>query len=61
MNKNQIKGTVKDLAGKVQEETGKLIGNREQEAKGINKQVTGQAEKRLGDVKEIVKGAVHQR
>ena len=54
MNKNQIKGTVKDLAGKVQEETGKLIGNRDQEIKGFHKQVTGQAEKRLGDVKEIV-------
>ena len=61
MNKNQIKGTVKDLAGKVQEETGKLIGNREQEIKGIHKQVTGQAEKRLGDVKEIVKDAVPHR
>jgi len=61
MNKNQIKGTVKDLAGKVQEETGKIIGSKEQEAKGIHKQVTGQAEKRLGDVKEIVKDAVHHR
>ena len=61
MNKNQIKGTVKDLAGKVQEEAGKLIGNKDQEAKGLYKQVTGQAEKRLGDAKEIVKDAVHHR
>jgi len=68
MNKNQIKGTVKDLAGKVQEETGKLVGNKEQEAKGIHKQVMGKAEKRLGDAKEVVehaknaiKDAVHQR
>lgn len=27
MNKNQINGTVKDIAGKVQEEAGKLAGN----------------------------------
>jgi uncharacterized protein YjbJ (UPF0337 family) len=67
MNKNQIKGTVKDLAGKVQEEAGKLVGNKEQEAKGIYKQVTGKAEKRLGDAKEVVehtkdaiKDAAHQ-
>jgi uncharacterized protein YjbJ (UPF0337 family) len=57
MNKNQINGTVKDLAGKVQEEAGKLVGSKEQEAKGIHKQVVGKAEKRLGDVKEIVKDA----
>ncbi len=57
MNKNQIQGTVKDLAGNVQEEVGKLVGNKEQEARGIHKQVTGEAEKRLGDVKETVKDA----
>lgn len=57
MNKNQIQGTVKDLTGKVQEEAGKLVGNKEMEAKGIHKQVTGKAEKRLGDAKEIVEDA----
>jgi len=57
MNKNQIKGTVKDIVGKVQKEAGKLVGNKEQEAKGIYKQVTGKAEKRLGDAKEIVEHA----
>ncbi len=68
MNKDQIKGTVKDLTGKVQEEAGKLAGNRKQEAKGIYKQVTGKAEVRLGDAKErahdainAVKDAVHHR
>ena len=58
MNKNQVQGTVKDVAGKVQEEAGKLVGNKEQEAKGLQKQVEGKAEKRLGDVKELVKDAV---
>jgi uncharacterized protein YjbJ (UPF0337 family) len=57
MNKNQIQGSVKGLTGKVQEEAGKLVGNKEQEAKGIRKQVTGKAERRLGDAKEIVKDA----
>jgi uncharacterized protein YjbJ (UPF0337 family) len=57
MNKNQIKGSVKDLAGKVQEEAGKLVGNKEQEAKGIHNQVTGKAEVRLGDAKERVHDA----
>jgi uncharacterized protein YjbJ (UPF0337 family) len=58
MNKDQVNGTVKDITGKVQEEAGKLVGNKEQEAKGLLKQVEGKAEKRLGDVKEIVKDAI---
>lgn len=55
MNKNQINGTAKDIAGKVQEETGKFFGNKEQQTKGVLKQVEGKAEKTLGDVKEVAK------
>lgn len=43
INKHQVKGEIKDIAGKVQEETGKLVGNNEQEAKGLKKQVEGNA------------------
>jgi len=57
MNKNQVNGTVKDIVGKAQEGTGKLVGSKEQEAKGIQKQVSGKAEKQLGDAKEVVKDA----
>lgn len=57
MNKNQVKGAVKDLAGKAQEEAGKLVGNKEQQAKGLLKQAEGKAEKKFGDVKEVVKDA----
>ncbi len=60
MNKNQIKGSVKDIAGKVQEETGKLVGSKEQQAKGLQKQVAGKAEKSLGDAKEVVKDAIRK-
>ena len=60
MNKNQVKGTVKDFSGKVQEEAGKLVGNKEQQAKGLLKQVEGKAEKRFGDVKEIVKDSARK-
>lgn len=60
MNKNQVKGTVKDISGKVQEEAGKLVGNKEQQAKGLLKQVEGKAEKRFGDVKEIVKDSTRK-
>ena len=57
MNKDQVQGGATDIAGKVQETAGKLTGNREQEAKGIIKQVEGQAQKAVGDAKEIIKDA----
>jgi uncharacterized protein YjbJ (UPF0337 family) len=57
MNKNQVKGAVKNVAGKVQEEAGKLVGSKEQQAKGINKQISGKAERVYGDVKEAIKHA----
>jgi uncharacterized protein YjbJ (UPF0337 family) len=55
MNKDQVKGTAKNVAGKVQEETGKLVGSKEQQAKGVVKQVAGKTQKGVGDVKEAVK------
>ncbi|MEO8656011.1 MAG: CsbD family protein [Ramlibacter sp.] len=57
MNKDQVKGAVKDVAGKVQEKTGEVIGSAEQQAKGIAKQVEGKTQKAVGDVKELVKDA----
>lgn len=57
MNKNQVKGVVKDIAGKVQEEIGILVGSKEQQAKGLSKQVSGKAEKIYGDAKEVIKDA----
>lgn len=55
MNKEQVKGVVKDIAGKVQEGVGKLVGSKEQQVKGLDKQISGQAEKTYGDAKAVVK------
>ena len=57
MNKNQVKGALKDIAGKVQEKAGKLVGSKEQQVKGLSKQISGKAEKKLGDAKEVIKDA----
>lgn len=57
MNKDQVKGAVKDAAGKVQRETGELIGSPEQQAKGLAKQAEGKVQKSYGDAKEAVKDA----
>jgi uncharacterized protein YjbJ (UPF0337 family) len=55
MNKDQVEGAVKDLAGKVQEKTGEAIGSTDQQAKGLVKQAEGKVQKAYGDVKEALK------
>lgn len=57
MNKDQVKGVAKNIAGKVQEEAGKLVGSKKQQIKGLGKQISGKAEKSYGDAKEVVKDA----
>lgn len=57
MNKDQIKGTAKDIGGKIQEEAGKITGSKEDQAKGLAKQVEGKIQKGVGDAKETIKDA----
>lgn len=54
MNKDQVKGVAKDVAGKVQEQAGKLLGSKAQQIKGLSKQIAGKAQKGVGDVKQAV-------
>ena len=57
MNNDQVKGGLKEAAGKVQEKAGEIVGSKSQEAKGMAKEVEGKAQKGLGDVKETVKNS----
>lgn len=57
MNKDQVKGAVKEAAGKVQQKTGKIIGSPEQEAKGLATKIEGKVQKKVGDAKEALKDA----
>lgn len=57
MNKDQVKGAVKDVAGKVQRKAGDLVDSPSQQAKGLAKQGEGKAQKAYGDVKEGVRDA----
>ena len=60
MNKDQLKGTVKDIAGKAQEKTGELTGSEKQQVKGLKNQVEGKIQKGVGDVKEALDDANEQ-
>ena len=52
MNKDKIEGAIKDVAGKAQQEVGKLTGSETQQIKGIAKQGEGKIQKGVGEVKE---------
>lgn len=52
MNKDQVKGAVKDAAGKVQRKVGEAMGSNKQQAKGMAKQAEGKMQKTAGDMKD---------
>ena len=57
MNKDQLKGSVKDVAGKAQEKMGELTGSDKQQIKGLKNQAEGKIQKGVGDVKEAFNDA----
>ena len=57
MNKDQAKGHMKDIGGKIQEKTGEISGSPGQQVKGKAKQVEGKMQKGLGDAKNIVENS----
>ena len=58
MNKDQVKGRVEEAKGAVKQTTGKVIGNKNLEARGTVEKAAGKTEARYGDAKEKVKGAI---
>jgi uncharacterized protein YjbJ (UPF0337 family) len=50
MNKDQVKGRAKEVAGKIEKNVGRAIGNPKVEAKGLVKEVAGKVQKNVGDV-----------
>lgn len=55
VNKNQIKGGLKEAAGKIQQAAGKAVGSHEQQRKGLKKQADGLTQRTAGDITEVVK------
>jgi uncharacterized protein YjbJ (UPF0337 family) len=50
---DKVKGTAKEVAGKVKEETGKAIGNRNLQDRGAAEKVAGKVERKVGEVKKV--------
>jgi uncharacterized protein YjbJ (UPF0337 family) len=57
MNRAQVKGAMKDIAGKVQRKIGQATGSTSQQIKGAGKQVEGKLQKGVGDAQEAAENA----
>jgi uncharacterized protein YjbJ (UPF0337 family) len=55
MNRDQVKGTAKDVAGKVQRKVGEATGDIGDQVKGAGKQIEGMVQKGIGNVEQDVK------
>ena len=55
INKDQVKGRVKEAEGKIKEIAGALVGNETLEAKGKIQKNLGKAQAKYGDIKHDVK------
>ena len=60
MNKDQVKGAVKEAAGKVQAKTGEMVGSTNQQVKGLLKEAEGKLQKKVGNAEEVIKDADHK-
>ena len=55
MDKDRIKGTVDDAAGRAKRQVGEWTGDNEAQAEGAAQQVKGKVEKAWGNVKDAVR------
>ena len=58
MNRDQVKGKLKEAAGSAQEKAGRLTGDRDQQARGQARETAGKVQKKVGDVASGVKRIV---
>lgn len=55
MNKDQVQGKVKDVAGRVERQVGEWTGDPEKQVHGAAKQVEGKVQHAVGDVEDAAK------
>jgi uncharacterized protein YjbJ (UPF0337 family) len=55
MNKDQIKGQVKEVVVSVKEATGKILEDKSLEAKGIAEKIVGKVQTEIGNIKSDLK------
>jgi uncharacterized protein YjbJ (UPF0337 family) len=52
MNRDQVKGRMKEAGGKLQQKAGKAAGSTRDQLKGVSKQASGKLQKNVGDARD---------
>jgi uncharacterized protein YjbJ (UPF0337 family) len=55
MNKENVKGTMDDVVGRVKRQTGEWTGDVDKQVEGASQQIKGKAEKVWGNIKDAAK------
>jgi uncharacterized protein YjbJ (UPF0337 family) len=57
MDKDRVKGTANDAAGRAKRQVGEWTGDPKTQVEGAAQQLKGKAQKAMGNVKDAVRGA----
>lgn len=57
MNKDEVKGKMKNVAGQAERKLGKATGSKKTEARGVAMQAEGKVQEIFGKVKDTIKKA----
>jgi uncharacterized protein YjbJ (UPF0337 family) len=60
MNRDRIEGKVKDVAGRIERQTGEWTGDKKMQVQGTAKQAEGKIQNAVGKAKDAVSHAVKQ-
>ena len=60
MNKDTVKGTIDDVAGRAKRQVGEWTGDTDAQVKGAGQQIKGKVEKAWGNVKDAARDAKHE-
>jgi len=55
MNKDQVKGRIKETVGKIKQAAGRILGNKNLEQKGTVQNAVGKVQTNYGDLKQDLK------
>ena len=60
MDKDQVTGAVEDVAGKVQEQAGKLVGSKEEQIRGLGNKAFGRTQNSDAHARRLISDAIER-
>ena len=51
--RDEIEGSLKNIVGKIKENTGKAVGNQNLESRGRSERIEGAVQEKVGEIKKV--------